>query len=525
MRGLLPPLGLVGAVAAAHPAAAEPEQRGRCCSSPASSCSSSRARRCLHLAVPVGAGPRRPWLAMLAAHPYQMRARRHVRAFRLHREARPARVGLAARPVADRDRLRRLVRPRPGRGAAEVPLPARGRTPTSSSPSSAEELGFIGTSALCRAAGAAAVALHARRGARRRPVPLPAGRRTHLADRTLRARQPGRGHGPRSRPPACRCRSSRTAARPCWRTWRRPACCTASAPLTASDRRRSTRPALVAGGSHEGAHRRRRHGRARLSRASRWPRNSSAAHPDARGRVRRHAAAASRRRPCPRRASASASPRQPRPAAARAGGAGRRRCSATLVGFFQAIGIVARERPDVVLGTGGYVSGAGRARRLAAAPPGRAAGAEQRARARQPLARRDRRRGAPVVRRGALATSARRDHLKVTGNPIRALHPERRPRPRAGRSSASPRASRRVFVFGGSRGAHRINEAALDAMRRLQGPRRACSSSCRPGARTSTGRRTWSSAEQLPATVRALPARTSTRPTPPPTWWCAAPAP
>ena len=62
----------------------------------------------------------------------------------------------------------------------------------------------------------------------------------------------------------------------------------------------------------------------------------------------------------------------------------------------------------------------------------------------------------------------RRDHLKVTGNPIRAyiLSGDRvTALQEFGLTVGQPT----VFVFGGSRGAHRINEAALEAMRRLKG--------------------------------------------------------
>src|SRR5437773_1799981 len=63
---------------------------------------------------------------------------------------------------------------------------------------------------------------------------------------------------------------------------------------------------------------------------------------------------------------------------------------------------------------------------------------------------------------------ARKDHLKVTGNPVRAyiLSGDRATAfVEFGLQPGRPT----VFVFGGSRGAHRINQAALDAMRRLKG--------------------------------------------------------
>src|SRR5213075_2977506 len=129
--------------------------------------------------------------------------------------------------------------------------------------------------------------------------------------------------------------------------------------------------------------------------------------------------------------------------------------------------VVASERPDVVLGTGGYVSGpVSLAARLLGRPlilqeqnsiPG--------------LANRWLARIADEVHLSFVEARSffpRRDHLKVTGNPIREyiLSGDRAVALRefsltAGRPT--------VFVFGGSRGAHRINEAALEAMRRLKG--------------------------------------------------------
>jgi len=138
-----------------------------------------------------------------------------------------------------------------------------------------------------------------------------------------------------------------------------------------------------------------------------------------------------------------------------------------VVGFFQAIAVVASERPDVVLGTGGYVSGpVSLAARLLGRPlllqeqnsiPG--------------LANRWLSRIADEVHLSFLEARSyfpRRDHLKVTGNPIREyiLSGDRATALREfGLAAGRPT----VFVFGGSRGAHRINEAALEAMRRLNG--------------------------------------------------------
>ena len=137
------------------------------------------------------------------------------------------------------------------------------------------------------------------------------------------------------------------------------------------------------------------------------------------------------------------------------------------IGLFQALGIVATERPDVVLGTGGYVSG----------PVALAAWVLRRPLVIQEqnsipgLANRWLARLADEVHLSfveARSYFARKDHLKVSGNPVRSyiLSGDRDEALREfGLTPGRPT----VFVFGGSRGAHRINEAALDAMRRLKG--------------------------------------------------------
>ncbi|HYM80886.1 MAG TPA: undecaprenyldiphospho-muramoylpentapeptide beta-N-acetylglucosaminyltransferase [Candidatus Limnocylindria bacterium] len=140
---------------------------------------------------------------------------------------------------------------------------------------------------------------------------------------------------------------------------------------------------------------------------------------------------------------------------------------ANVVGFAQALGVVASERPDVVLGTGGYVSGpVALAARVLRRPlllqeqnsiPG--------------LSNRWLARIADEVHLSfteARAYFDRKDHLKITGNPVRA-HILGGDRAAAMREFALAAGRPTVFVFGGSRGAHRINEAALDAMRRLKG--------------------------------------------------------
>lgn len=137
------------------------------------------------------------------------------------------------------------------------------------------------------------------------------------------------------------------------------------------------------------------------------------------------------------------------------------------VGFVQAIWIVMSERPDAVLGTGGYVSGpVSLAAKLLGRPlllqeqnsiPG--------------LTNRWLARVADEVHLSFLEARAyfsRRDHLKITGNPVRS-HILSGERDAALREFGLTPGRPTLFVFGGSLGARRINEAALDAMRRLKG--------------------------------------------------------
>jgi UDP-N-acetylglucosamine--N-acetylmuramyl-(pentapeptide) pyrophosphoryl-undecaprenol N-acetylglucosamine transferase len=136
-------------------------------------------------------------------------------------------------------------------------------------------------------------------------------------------------------------------------------------------------------------------------------------------------------------------------------------------GLLQALWVVARERPDVVLGTGGYVS----------APVAMAAWMLGRPLILQEqnsipgLANRWLARLADEVHLSfveARSYFARKDHLKVSGNPVRSYILS------GDRSTASAEfgltpGKPTVFVFGGSRGAHRINQAAVEAMQRLKG--------------------------------------------------------
>jgi UDP-N-acetylglucosamine--N-acetylmuramyl-(pentapeptide) pyrophosphoryl-undecaprenol N-acetylglucosamine transferase len=140
---------------------------------------------------------------------------------------------------------------------------------------------------------------------------------------------------------------------------------------------------------------------------------------------------------------------------------------ANAVGMLQALWVVLTERPDVVLGTGGYVSGpVSLAARLLGRPlllqeqnsvPG--------------LANRWLARIADEVHLSFVEARSyfhRKDNLKVSGNPIRE-HILSGDRASAVREFGLVAGRPTVFIFGGSRGAHRINEAALEAMRRLKG--------------------------------------------------------
>ena len=134
--------------------------------------------------------------------------------------------------------------------------------------------------------------------------------------------------------------------------------------------------------------------------------------------------------------------------------------------FVYALALVLAERPHAVLGTGGYASGpVAVAARLLGRPlilqeqnsvPG--------------VTNRWLARIADEVHLSFLEARSyfpRRDHLKVTGNPVRA-HILSGDREQALREFQLTPGRPTVFVFGGSRGARRLNEAALDAMRRLR---------------------------------------------------------
>jgi UDP-N-acetylglucosamine--N-acetylmuramyl-(pentapeptide) pyrophosphoryl-undecaprenol N-acetylglucosamine transferase len=140
---------------------------------------------------------------------------------------------------------------------------------------------------------------------------------------------------------------------------------------------------------------------------------------------------------------------------------------ANLIGFVQAIWVVLSERPDVVLGTGGYASVPVA---LSAYLLGRPLLLQEQ-NSIPGLANRMLARIADEVHLSfveARSYFARKDHLKVSGNPIRSyvLSGDRGAAfEEFGLTAGKPT----VFVFGGSRGAHHINQAALEAMRRLKG--------------------------------------------------------
>lgn len=140
---------------------------------------------------------------------------------------------------------------------------------------------------------------------------------------------------------------------------------------------------------------------------------------------------------------------------------------ANVLGLLQSMWVVMSEKPDVVLGTGGYVSGPVSlaavllGRRLVLQEQNSVPGLTNRLLARI----------ADQVHLSfteSRAYFARKDNLRITGNPVRnfILGGERDDAVRHfGLVDGRPT----VFVFGGSRGARRINEAAIDAMRRLRG--------------------------------------------------------
>ena len=93
----------------------------------------------------------------------------------------------------------------------------------------------------------------------------------------------------------------------------------------------------------------------------------------------------------------------------------------------------------------------------------------------------------------------RRDHLKVTGNPVRSylLSGDREPSLREFKLSTNKPT---LFIFGGSLGAKRINAAAVDALRRLKG-RVDVQCILQTGKEDLESVKATVAAEELPATV------------------------
>jgi UDP-N-acetylglucosamine--N-acetylmuramyl-(pentapeptide) pyrophosphoryl-undecaprenol N-acetylglucosamine transferase len=171
---------------------------------------------------------------------------------------------------------------------------------------------------------------------------------------------------------------------------------------------------------------------------------------------------------------------------------------ANVIGFAQSLWLVLTERPNVVLGTGGYVSGP---ISMAAVLLGRPLLLQEQ-NSIPGLANRWLARIADEVHLSfteARGYFGRKDNLKVTGNPVRAfiLGGDRAT---ALQEFALADGRPTVFVFGGSRGAHRINEAAIDAMRRLKG-RVDVQFILQTGAQDFDGSRATVESEQLPARV------------------------
>jgi len=167
-------------------------------------------------------------------------------------------------------------------------------------------------------------------------------------------------------------------------------------------------------------------------------------------------------------------------------------------GLLQAIGLVLTLRPRAVLGTGGYVSGpVSLAAKLFGVPlllqeqnsiPG--------------LTNRWLSRIADEVHLSFIEARSwfpRRDHLRITGNPVRA-HITSGEREQGLREFRLDRDRPTLFVFGGSLGAKRINAAAIDALRRLKG-RVDVQCILQTGREDHEAVKQAAAAEQLPATV------------------------
>ena len=139
---------------------------------------------------------------------------------------------------------------------------------------------------------------------------------------------------------------------------------------------------------------------------------------------------------------------------------------ANAIGVLQAVWIVLTENPRAVLGTGGYVSAPiSFAAKLLGRPL-----ILQEQNSRPGLANRMLSRIADEVHLSFLEARShfpRKDHLKVTGNPVRS-HIQTDDVEGAMREFGLEAGRPVVFVFGGSLGASRINEAAIETLRQLK---------------------------------------------------------
>jgi UDP-N-acetylglucosamine--N-acetylmuramyl-(pentapeptide) pyrophosphoryl-undecaprenol N-acetylglucosamine transferase len=139
---------------------------------------------------------------------------------------------------------------------------------------------------------------------------------------------------------------------------------------------------------------------------------------------------------------------------------------ANAVGFVQALWLVLTEQPDVMLGAGGYVSAPVAVASWMLGKPV----IIQEQNSVPGLANRVLSGIASEVHLSFVEARSyfrRKEHLKVSGNPVR-KHLLSGERSVAIQEFGLTPGKPTVFIFGGSLGAHRINEAALEAMRRLK---------------------------------------------------------
>ncbi len=169
-------------------------------------------------------------------------------------------------------------------------------------------------------------------------------------------------------------------------------------------------------------------------------------------------------------------------------------------GFVQAIGIVRRERPDVVVGTGGYVSGpVVLAAWLMGIPTliheqNALPGVTTRALSRIANA-------VALTFEESAPHLGRRSRVVVTGNPVRRSIVATT-REEGARSLGLDPGLRTVLVFGGSQGARAINEAFVGALKGIM-ERRDVQVVFQTGRRDHASIASRLEAQQLPASVRS----------------------